>query len=71
MFVRLTSRFTKGLLGNVEEALSTLRHTIRTLIKDTHESRRYQLVDARLCWFVRDLKLMTCQSQQTHLPELT
>ena len=40
MLVRLTSRLTKGLLGNVEEALSTLRHDIRALIKDNHESRR-------------------------------
>jgi hypothetical protein len=33
MLVRLTSRVTKVLLGNVEEALSTLRHDIRALIK--------------------------------------
>ena len=38
--MRLTSRLAKGPLGNVEEALSTLHHDIRALIKDIHESRR-------------------------------
>jgi hypothetical protein len=40
MLVRLTSRLTNGPLGNVEEALSTLRHDIRALIKDNHGSHR-------------------------------
>lgn len=40
MLVRLTSRLTKGLLGNVEEAFSTFHHDIRVLIKGNHESRR-------------------------------